>query len=65
VHFREDDVERALDGLREHELARRGWYPGSRVIKYRHCLDEALGLDESGQRILACCSWEARRPRGS
>ena len=53
VHFREDDVEHALDGLRDHQLVRRGVYPGSRVIKYRHCVDEALELTAPEQALLA------------
>lgn len=49
VHYDDATVEAALDGLRERGLARRGVYPGSRVIKYRHSLDEELklGPDES------------------
>ena len=35
-------MEAALDTLRERSFVRRGVYPGSRVIKYRHVLDEAL-----------------------
>lgn len=52
VHFDEDIVERALDGLREHGMVRRGVYPGSRVIKYRHVLDEVLRLSEPEAAIL-------------
>ncbi len=44
VQYRDDTVEAALDGLRERDFVRRGVYPGSRVIKYRHVLDEALGI---------------------
>ncbi len=44
VQYREDLVETALDELRERGFVRRGVYPGSRVIKYRHVLDEALGI---------------------
>jgi uncharacterized protein YceH (UPF0502 family) len=42
VHYSEPTVETALDELRERSFVRRGVYPGSRVIKYRHVLDEAL-----------------------
>jgi uncharacterized protein YceH (UPF0502 family) len=42
VHYDESTVETALDELRERSFVRRGVYPGSRVIKYRHVLDEAL-----------------------
>jgi uncharacterized protein YceH (UPF0502 family) len=44
VQYREDVVESALDQLRERGFVRRGVYPGSRVIKYRQILDEALGI---------------------
>jgi len=53
VRFRDDDVERALDGLRGHGLVRRGVYPGSRVIKYRHCVDEVLEPGPPGRALLA------------
>ena len=52
VHFDEDIVEHALDGLREHGMVRRGVYQGSRVIKYRHVLDEVLRLSEPEAAIL-------------
>ena len=42
--YDEPTVEAALDELRERSFVRRGVYPGSRVIKYRHVLDEALGI---------------------
>ena len=44
VHYGEATVEAALDELRERSFVRRGVYPGSRVIKYRHVLDEALAI---------------------
>jgi uncharacterized protein YceH (UPF0502 family) len=49
VHYDEATVEDALDQLRERGYVRRGVYPGSRVIKYRHTLDEELklGADEA------------------
>jgi uncharacterized protein YceH (UPF0502 family) len=49
VSYDETTVEAALDQLRDRGFARRGVYPGSRVIKYRHALDEALkvGSDEA------------------
>jgi hypothetical protein len=52
VQYREETVETALDQLRERSFVRRGVYPGSRVIKYRHVLDEALGLDRPEQALL-------------
>jgi uncharacterized protein YceH (UPF0502 family) len=50
VHYNEATVEAALDELRERGFVRRGVYPGSRVIKYRHCLDDALKI---GPPVLA------------
>ena len=44
VSYSEETVEAALDQLRERGFVRRGVYPGSRVIKYKHVLGEALGL---------------------
>jgi uncharacterized protein YceH (UPF0502 family) len=52
VSYREDTVEVALDQLRERGFVRRGVYPGSRVIKYKHVLGEALGVDESELALL-------------
>lgn len=46
VSYREETVEAALDQLRERGFVRRGVYPGSRVIKYKHVLGEALGVGE-------------------
>jgi uncharacterized protein YceH (UPF0502 family) len=49
VQYDETTVEGALDQLRERGLVRRGVYPGSRAIKYRHTVDEELklGADET------------------
>jgi len=52
VQYREDTVEAALDVLRERGFVRRGVYPGSRVIKYRHVLDEALGIGPPEMALL-------------
>ena len=52
VHYREDTVEAALDELRARSFVRRGVYPGSRVIKYRHILDEALGVGPPEMALL-------------
>jgi uncharacterized protein len=52
VHYSEATVETALDELRERSFVRRGVYPGSRVIKYRHVLDEALGIGPPGMALL-------------
>ena len=53
VDFDEAQIRSALD-----RLARRGWArlasgPGSRAAKFRHLLDEALGLDEAELSLLA------------
>lgn len=53
VSYHEDIVEAALDELRERGWVRRGVYPGSRVIKYRHVLDEELKLTDPEAAILA------------
>lgn len=53
VHYDELTVERALTGLREKDLARRGVYSGSRVPKHRHSADETLGLDPPARAVLA------------
>jgi uncharacterized protein YceH (UPF0502 family) len=52
VQYGEDAVEAALDELRERGFVRRGVYPGSRVIKYRHVLDEALGVGPPEMALL-------------
>lgn len=52
VDYGEDTVEAALDTLRERAFVRRGVYPGSRVIKYRHALDEALGVGPAELALL-------------
>ena len=64
VHYSEPTVETALDELRERGFVRRGVYPGSRVIKYRHVLDEALKVGPP-ELCVACCCSAGRRPRGS
>ena len=53
VSYHEDIVETALDELRERGWVRRGVYPGSRVIKYRHVLDEEIKLTDAEAAILA------------
>lgn len=52
VAYDEMTIERGLNELREHSLALRGVYAGSRVPKHRHCLDEALHLSEQAQAVL-------------
>ncbi len=53
VDFSEATVETALAGLRDHGLARRGVYHGSRVPKHRHVVEETLGIDASQSAILS------------
>jgi uncharacterized protein len=53
VHYDEATVERGLDDLRQRGLVRRGVYPGSRVIKYRHVVGDALKLSP-GESALLC-----------
>ena len=52
VSYSEPTVEAALDSLRERGFVRRGVYPGSRVIKYRHVLDEALKIGPPQMALL-------------
>lgn len=52
VQYDEETVEAALDELRERGYVRRGVYPGSRVIKYRHAVDEVLALDAPSGAVL-------------
>ncbi|MCU1456514.1 MAG: hypothetical protein JWL73_606 [Actinomycetia bacterium] len=53
VDYSEATVETALSGLRDHGLARRGVYAGSRVPKHRHVIEETLGIDPAGSAILS------------
>lgn len=53
VHYDELTVERALAGLRDQELVRRGVYAGSRVPKHRHVADETLTLSRAEQAVIA------------
>lgn len=42
VNYSQDEVEKVLTSLREKNLCRRGVYPGSRVPKHRHNLEEMI-----------------------
>ena len=53
VDFDEDVVAEAIEGLREKQLALRVDGAGSRVQKYRHRIDERLGLSNASQALLA------------
>lgn len=53
VSYDEEEIRLAVA-----RLSRRGWVrlasgPGSRAVKYRHLLDEALGLDDEELAVLA------------
>lgn len=52
VSYNEATVEDALTSLRARGLARRGMYPGSRVAKHRHAVDEQLGLSRAELALL-------------
>ena len=53
VSYSEATVETALEGLREKKLSRRIKAAGQRVVKHRHVLDEALGLDRAELAVVA------------
>ena len=52
VHYRENEVDAALDSLRAKELTRRVKATGQRVIKHRHVAEEALGLSRPESTLL-------------
>jgi acyl-CoA reductase-like NAD-dependent aldehyde dehydrogenase len=52
VQYGEAIVERVLDSLRERGAVRRMKATGQRVIKYRHVVDELLGLDPGEFAVL-------------
>ncbi len=64
VHYDEPTVEAALDTLRERSFVRRGVYPGSRVIKYRQVLDEALGVGPPEAALLCVMLLRGPQTRG-
>ena len=53
VHYDEDTVARAIEGLRKRSLVRVVQQSGSRVSKYRHLVNETLGL-VSRQTAVLC-----------
>jgi uncharacterized protein len=53
VDYDEETIRAALRRLAERRWARLASGPGSRAVKYRHLLDEALGLDERETSILS------------
>jgi uncharacterized protein YceH (UPF0502 family) len=53
VDYSEPEIREALAGLSRRGWARLASGPGSRAIKYRHLLDEALGLDGAELSLLA------------
>ena len=52
VSYDDGDVSRALASLREKALIRIVYSQSNRAAKYRHVLDEALGLDLEGRAIV-------------
>lgn len=52
VEYEEDAVAEATEGLRAKKLAFRVDVAGSRVPKYRHNVDEFIGLDRAGKALL-------------
>ena len=53
VDYDEPTIREALDRLSRRRWARLASGPGSRAVKYRHLLDEALGLSASQLSVLA------------
>lgn len=53
VDYDEDVVAEATEGLRAKKLAFRVDVAGSRTMKYRHNIDELLGLSRAGKALLA------------
>jgi len=53
VEYEEPEIRRALERLAERRWARLTSGAGSRAAKYRHLLDEALGLDDAEISLLA------------
>ncbi len=53
VDLSEGTVERTLRELTDRGLARMVHRPGDRVVKYRHAIDERLGLDAERTSLLA------------
>jgi uncharacterized protein len=53
VDYDEATIREALAGLSRRGWARLASGPGSRAVKYRHLLDDALGLDDAEISLLA------------
>jgi uncharacterized protein YceH (UPF0502 family) len=53
VSYDEQEIRAALDGLTRRGWARLASGPGSRAVKFRHLLDEALNLDDRELALLA------------
>lgn len=52
VEYEEEEVLESIDDLRKAKLVFRVDVAGSRVAKYRHNIDELLGLDKAGKALL-------------
>lgn len=61
VDYDDPTIERALAGLRSRGLTRVVYSTSNRATKYRHVLEEALGLDEA--EIAALCVLALRGPQ--
>ncbi len=53
VDLDEPDIRAALERLSQREWVRLASGPGSRAVKYRHLLDQALGLSDGELAVLA------------
>jgi uncharacterized protein YceH (UPF0502 family) len=53
VEYDEDMIAEAIENLRDHRLIVRSDGAGSRAPKFRHLVDDQIGLDRSGKALLA------------
>jgi uncharacterized protein YceH (UPF0502 family) len=53
VDFEEPEIRAALERLSQRDWVRLASGPGSRAVKYRHLLDQALGLSDGELAVLA------------
>jgi uncharacterized protein YceH (UPF0502 family) len=53
THYDDRTIEEALRNLRERKLTRIVYSPSNRAPKYRHVLDELLGLDGGAMAVVA------------
>ena len=62
VDYDEDQVAEAIEGLRDKQLVLRVDGAGSRVQKYRHRIEERLGLTAASQALLTVLLLRDRKP---